>query len=76
MLMLDERFEFDPSELVLGDASSVCKMLMAIQGDSQRSPVNSRPELRYIAGLPREPDGEIVETMIREEVTNGTAVDV
>ena len=61
-LLPGERFEVDPSEFVRGDASGVAELLMAMQGDAQRDPVASREELRHLAGLPREPDGEIPTT--------------
>ena len=72
LLMPGERFEVDPTEFVRGDAAGISEMLMATQGDSQRDPVASRPELRRIAGLPRVPDGEIAKTRTEKGDGEGT----
>ena len=67
LLLPGERFEVDPSEFVRGDAQGIAEMVMAMQGDAQRDPIASRAELRHTAGLPRQPDGDIVAT--RQEKT-------
>ncbi len=72
LLLPGERFVADPSEFVRGDASGISEMLMAMQGDTQRDPVASREELRGIAGLPREPDGDIISTR-KTETGQGNA---
>ena len=63
LLLPGERFEVDPSEFVRGDAAAIAELINATQGDSQRNPVASRAELRHAAGWPREPDGEIRDTV-------------
>ena len=64
LLLPGERFEVDPSEFVRGDASGIAELVRVLQGDAQHNPVASRPELRHISGLPREPDGEITPTVV------------
>ena len=64
LLMPGERFEVDPSEFIRGDASGISEMLTAMQGDAQRNPIASLSELRRMAGLPGEPEGDIVPTIV------------
>lgn len=61
LLRPGQRFVVDPTELVKGDAEGIKDLIMALQGDAQRAPIATREELRYIAGLPREPMGEFPE---------------
>lgn len=63
LLLNGETFEPDISQLVRGDASGIAELVMAIQGDAQRNPAASRREIRNIIGLPRDIDGEIIETV-------------
>ena len=58
LLPPDDRFWVDTSDLLRGDAEAIQKLLMALQGDAQRAPIASREELRHVAGLPRDVDGE------------------
>jgi len=63
MLMPNEMFIVDPTELVRGDASGISEMITAMNGDAQRNPIASRAEMRRMAGLPSEPEEEIEETL-------------
>ena len=58
LLAPGDRFWVDTSDLLRGDAEAIQKLLMALQGDAQRAPIASREELRHLAGLPRDVDGE------------------
>ena len=60
LLMPGERFVVDPIAFVRGDAEGVSQMIMSLSGDAQRAPVATRDELRHIADLPRDPEGEFV----------------
>ena len=58
LLAPGDRFWVDTSDLLRGDAEAIGKLLMAMQGDAQRAPIATREELRHLAGLPRDVDGE------------------
>ena len=58
LLMAGERFMVDPSEFTRGDAEGMQKLLMALGGSAQAAPIATREEMRHLAGLGREPDGE------------------
>ena len=58
LLMDGERFMVDPSEFTRGDAEGMQKLLMALGGSAQAAPIATREEMRHLAGLGREPDGE------------------
>ena len=58
LLRPNEMFRVDPAELVRGDAEGLKEYIMALQGDMQRPPIATMPELRHIAGLPKKPQGE------------------
>ena len=62
LLKPGQRFIIDPTELVKGDAEGIKFLVMALQGDAQRAPIATREELRHIAGLPRNPTGEFMES--------------
>lgn len=68
LLKMGERFVVDPTELVRGDAEGMKDLIMALQGDAQRAPVATGPELRHIAGLPRDPDGAYLEAPMQKPV--------
>ena len=55
------RFLVDPTDLLRGDYDAIAKLIMSLQGDAQRPAVATREELRHVAGLPRDPDGEFRE---------------
>ena len=61
LLRNGDRFRIDTTDLLRGDADAINKTIMALQGDAQRGPVATREELRHVAGLPRDPDGEFVQ---------------
>ena len=54
-----ERFWVDTADLLRGDADAIHKMVMALSGDTQRPALASREELRHLAGLPRDVDGDL-----------------
>ena len=53
-----DRFWVDTSDLLRGDSEAISKLLTPLQGDAQRDPIATREELRHLAGLPRDIDGE------------------
>lgn len=55
-----ERFVVDTMAMTRESPSQVSPFLQALQGDAQRPPIATREELRHIANLPRDPDGEFV----------------
>ena len=63
LLRQGERFIVDPMQLVKGDSEGMKDLLMALQGDAQRKPIATHAELRKIASLAKEPDGEYASTM-------------
>ena len=71
LLLRGERFAPDPTWFVRGDAAAVAELVNALQGDAQRNPLASRDELRWISGLPRDVDGQIINT-IKEAADNAT----
>ena len=66
LLMPGERFHADEVDLIRGDAEGLTRLVMAMQGDTQRAPVATRQELRHMAGLPRDPEGEFALPMAPE----------
>ena len=60
LLRPGDRFYVDTTDLLRGDADAIQKMIMALQGDAQRPPIATRDELRHIAGLRIDPEGEFV----------------
>ena len=56
-----QRFEVNTQELMRPDVEDVARLLDAIQGSSTRKPIGTLAELRELAGLSREPDGEFVD---------------
>ena len=61
LLRPGDRFLIDPTEVTGGDYDAIAKLIMAVQGDAQRPPIATREEMRHIAGLPRDPDGEFMQ---------------
>ena len=61
LLQRGERFVVDPMALIREAPDKMGQTIQALQGDAQRPPVATREELRHIAGLPREADGEFVQ---------------
>ena len=59
LLQPGDRFWVDTADLLRGDADAIHKMVMALSGDAQRPALASREELRHLAGLPRDVDGEL-----------------
>ena len=70
LLKPGQRFIIDPTELVKGDAEGIKHLIMALAGDAQRKPIATREELRYIAGLPRNPTGEFMEYSMQGQQGN------
>ena len=66
LLSKGNRFHVDTTDLLRGDSDSIQKMLMSVSGDAQRDPITSIQERRKIAGLARDPDGEITERVKSE----------
>ena len=58
LLRKGDRFHVDTTDLLRGNPDEIAKLVMALQGDSQRKPVATRTELRRIGGLPTDPEGE------------------
>ncbi len=58
LLAPGDRFWVDTSDLLRGDSEAISKLLTSLQGDAQRAPIATREELRHLAGLPRDVDGE------------------
>ena len=56
-----EQFVVDPIALIREAPDKMAATIQALQGDAQRPPVATREELRHIAGLSREADGEFVQ---------------
>ena len=63
LLAPGDRFWVDTSDLLRGDSEAISKLLTPLQGDAQRSPIATREELRHLAGLPRDVDGEFAPTV-------------
>lgn len=53
-----DRFVPDTSDLLRGDAQAMARLLQVLQGDAQRAPIATREELRRLAGLPADPEGD------------------
>ena len=53
-----DKFHVDLTDLLRGDPEDISKLIMAIQGDAQRTPVATLTELRRIAGLTTDPIGK------------------
>ena len=76
LLQEGERLAVDTTEFLRGDSSGMAELVMALQGDMQRAPVATREELRHMAGLPRDADGEFVQPMPSPDMpTNDEEVD-
>ena len=69
LLRPGQRFVVDPTALLRGDADAISKLVMSLQGDSQRPAVATRPEIRHAAGLPVE-DAETSEENERKAREN------
>lgn len=69
LLSKGEMFVPDITDFVRGDASGIAELVNASQGDAQRNPVASRGELRHMMGLPREPEEEIKDTIMKMDTT-------
>ena len=67
LLRKGERFVPDITDFVRGDASGIAELVNATQGDAQKNPIASREELRHMTGLPKQPEGEIRDTMLDPE---------
>ncbi len=59
LLQPGDRFWVDTADLLRGDADAIHQMVMALRGDAQRPALASREELRHLAGLPRDVDGDL-----------------
>ena len=68
-----DRFWVDTSDLLRGDADAIGTLLTALQGDAQRAPIATREELRHLAGLPRDVDGDF-ETPLLPGAPSSTGV--
>ena len=53
LLKKRDKFLPDYRDLFRGDSDSIGKVIMALQGDTQRPPIADGRELRRVAGLPR-----------------------
>ena len=60
LLQRGERFQPDPMMLTQGDAEAITELIRALRGDAQGGPVATGPELRRMAQLPIEPEGEYI----------------
>ena len=58
LLRPGDRFHLDLTDLLRGNPDEISKLLTAIQGDAQRTPIATLTELRRIAGLTADPVGE------------------
>ena len=73
LLPRGERFVLDPTWMIQGDYSALANFLQVLQGDAQRDQLASRGEMRNIAGMPWEVDGDIPPRQsFREEITTRT----
>lgn len=68
-----DKFHIDLTEFLRGNPDEVAKILMALQGDAQRTPVATPTELRRIAGLTTDPIGEFAVPPVQPEQAPGMA---
>ena len=61
LLRPGDRFHLDLTDFLRGNPEEIAKLVMALQGDAQRTPVATLTELRRIAGLTTDPVGEFAE---------------
>ena len=73
LLAPGDRFWVDTSDLLRGDADAIGTLLTALQGDAQHTPIATREELRHLAGLPRDVDGNF-ETPLLPGAPSSTGV--
>ena len=63
VLQQGQRFDYDPSDILRGDADSVSQLINATRGDAQRPEDSTREERRLWAGLPLEPENGTLREM-------------
>ena len=59
LLMPGQKFLIDELSLTTADAEGISKIVQALGGDGQRHAYATEAEIRRLAGLPVDPDGEV-----------------
>lgn len=65
LLRTGERLVPDTTELLRGDMDSVAKLVQVLSGNGNTKPLATQEEMRHVAGLARDPDGDYPEPMQR-----------
>ena len=73
LLRPGDRFHLDLTNFLRGNPDEISKLLMAMQGMTQRTPVATLTELRRIAGLTTDPIGEFAAPRVQPEQAPGMA---
>ena len=68
LLRPGDRFHLDLTDMLRGNPDEISKLLMAVQGDAQRTPIATLTELRRIAGLTADPVGEFAQPLVQPPV--------
>ena len=71
LLTPGDRFNVDLTDLLRGNPEETAKLIMALQGDAQRTPVATMAELRRIGGLTTDPIGEFAAPPVQPERAPG-----
>lgn len=75
LLPAGQRFEIDELDIVRGSPVDLSQLITAGLGDMQRPQVMTIEEARRILGLPKQPDGELIDarqTLMQETDDGGT----